>query len=188
LGASPVSMEYVEVYEALQRGTVDCSFAQLIPSAEAGLFEVAPNIGYSSDEYSMSSRAVGAELAGSSFDDLPLAYQQIIFDASQASYTGAVELTANGNAESVRQSKEAGGNIEQFDEETEEIIGETHQQQLAEVLENGLLGDDIAERVQASADKWSSVAEETGIVVQGKFENLDEWWSADDYDFDAMAQ
>lgn len=188
LGASPVSMEYVEVYEALQRGTVDCSFAQLIPSAEAGLFEVAPNIGYSSDEYSMSSRAVGAELAGSSFDDLPLAYQQIIFDASQASYTGAVELTANGNAESVRQSKEAGGNIEQFDEETEEIIGETHQQQLAEVLENGLLGDDIAERVQASADKWSSVAEETGIVDQGEFENLDEWWNADDYDFDAMAQ
>ena len=188
LGASPVSMEYVEVYEALQRGTVDCSFAQLIPSAEAGLFEVAPNIGYSSDEYSMSSRAVGAELAGSSFNDLPLAYQQIIFDASQASFTGVVTLTANGNTESVRQAKEADGTIEQFDAETEEIIGETHQQQLAEVVESGQLGDDIAERVQASADKWSSVAEETGIVDQGDFEDLDEWWNADDYDFDAMAE
>ena len=77
---------------------------------------------------------------------------------------------------------------EQFDEETEEIIGETHQQQLAEVIENGQLGDDIAERVQASADKWSSVAEETGIVDQGDFEDLDEWWNADDYDFDAMAE
>ena len=188
LGASPVSMEYVEVYEALQRGTVDCSFAQLIPSAEAGLFEVAPNIGYSSDEYSMSSRAVGAELAGSSFNDLPLAYQQIIFDAAQATYTGAVTLTADGNTESVRQAKEAGGTIEQFDSETEEIIGQTNQQQLDEVIENGPLGDDIGERVQASSEKWSSVAEETGIVDKGNFEDLDEWWNADDYDFDAMAE
>src|SRR5699024_3024760 len=54
LGASPVSMEYVEVFEALQRGTVNCTIAQLLPSAEGGLLEVAPHISYSSDEYSMS--------------------------------------------------------------------------------------------------------------------------------------
>jgi TRAP-type C4-dicarboxylate transport system substrate-binding protein len=188
IGASPVSMEYVEVYEALQRGTVDCSFAQLIPSAEAGLLEVAPNIGYSSDDYSMSSRAVGAELAGSSFDSLPLAYQQIIFDASQARFAAGVPLVASGNAESVRQVKEANGTIEQFDSETEETIGETNQQQLDAVIENGILGDDIGERVQEAADKWSATAEELGIEDQGSIEDLDEWWNADDYDFEALAQ
>lgn len=188
LGASPVSMEYVEVYEALQRGTVDCSFAQLIPSAEGGLFEVAPHIGYSSDDYSMSSRAVGAELAGASFDSLPLAYQQIIFDAATTTFSAIVRTTADGNAESVSQSKEANGTIEQFDDETEELIGETNQQLLQGVIDDGLLGEDIDERIQESADKWSAVAEETGIEDQGTFEDLDEWWDAEDYDFDALAE
>lgn len=188
LGASPVSMEYVEVYEALQRGTVDCSFAQLNPSAEIGLLEVAPHIGYSSDDFSMSSRAVGAELAGSSFENLPLAYQQIIFDAATATFSGVVNTAADGNAESVRQAKEAGGTIEQFDDETEQTIGEANNRQLEAVIEDGLLGEDIGERIQESADKWSAAAEELGIEDQGTFEDLDEWWDTEDYDFDAMGE
>lgn len=188
LNASPVSMEYVEVFEALQRGTVDCSFAQLIPSAEVGLFEVAPHIGYSSDEYSMSSRAPGAELAGSSFNDLPLAYQQIIFDASMARFESGVPLIANGNAEAVSQAKAAGGTIEQFDDETEQVVGETNQQQREAIAEGGAVGDDIVERIQESSEKWTAVAEEEGIVDLGDFEDLDEWWDADEYDFSGIAQ
>lgn len=188
LGASPVSMEYVEVYEALQRGTVDCSFAQLIPSAEVGLFDVSPHIGYSSDDYSMSSRAPGAELAGSSFDELPLAYQQIIFDASAARFEGGVPLIANGNAEAVRQAKEAGGTVEQFDEETEQVVGQTNEQQREAVMEGGVVGEDIIDQIEASSEKWSAVAEEEDLVDLGDFEDLDEWWDADEYDFSGMAQ
>ena len=188
LGASPVSMEYVEVFEALQRGTVDCTLAQLLPSAEGGILEVAPHISYSSDEYSLSSRTVGAELAGSSFETLPLAYQQIIFDAASATFGGIVGITADGNAESVRQAKAAGGTIAPIDEETEEIIGKVHEEQHAAVAEDGLLGDDIAERVQASADKWSGVAADLGLEDQGSFEDLDEWWESGEMDFSPMGE
>jgi TRAP-type C4-dicarboxylate transport system substrate-binding protein len=188
MGASPVSMEYVEVFEALQRGTVDCTLAQLLPSAEGGILEVAPHISYSSDEYSLSSRTVGAELAGSSFDTLPLAYQQIIFDAASATFGGIVGITADGNAESVRQAKAAGGTIAPIDEATEEIIGQVHEEQHAAVAEDGLLGDDIAERVQASADKWSGVAADLGLEDQGSFEDLDEWWESGEMDFSPMGE
>ena len=60
LNASPVSMEYGETFEALQRGTVDCTLAQLLPSEEAGLLEIAPNVSYASPESSLSSRGAGA--------------------------------------------------------------------------------------------------------------------------------
>ena len=188
LGASPVSMEYVEVFEALQRGTVDCTLAQLLPSAEGGLLEVAPHISYSSDEYSLSSRAVGAELAGSSFETLPLAYQQIIFDAASATFGGIVGITADGNAESVRQAKAAGGTIEPMDSETEKIIGTVHEEQHAAVVEKGLLGDDIEQRVQESADAWSGVAADLGLEDQGSFEDLDEWWESGELDFTPMGE
>ena len=81
LGGSPMSMEYAETFEALQRGTVDCTLGQLVPSAEAGIFEVAPHLGYTTEE--TSSHAVPVPTSpGSGFKDLPLAYQQIIFDSN----------------------------------------------------------------------------------------------------------
>lgn len=188
LHASPVSMEYVEVFEALQRGTVNCTFAQLLPSAESGILEVAPHISYSSDEFSMSSRAVGAELAGSSFTQLPLAYQQIIFDAASATFDGIVGIVADGNTESVRQAKEAGGSVEPFDPATEEIIAGAQSEQMEAVKENGLLGDDIDARIEESAQKWSGVAEQLGLEDGGTFEDLDEWWSSDSMDFTPMGE
>lgn len=188
LGASPVSMEYVEVFEALQRGTVNCTFAQLLPSAESGILEVAPHISYSSDDFSMSSRAVGAELAGSSFKELPLAYQQIIFDAASATFGGIVGIVADGNTESVRQAKEAGGTVEPFDPATEEIIGETQAEQIEAVKDKGLLGDDIDARIQESSQKWSGVAEELGLEDRGSFEDLDEWWEEGEMDFTPMGE
>ncbi|WP_101652268.1 TRAP transporter substrate-binding protein DctP [Brevibacterium ihuae] len=188
LGASPVSMEYVEVFEALQRGTVDCTFAQLLPSAESGILEVAPNISYSTDEASMSSRAVGAELAGSSFANLPLAYQQIIFDAASSAYSGFVGITADGNAESVRQAKEAGGEIAVFDPATEELIKEENARQRQEVVDGGILGDDIDARVNESIETWSSAVEELGYEDGGSFEDMDEWWESSETDFSPMAE
>src|SRR5699024_10258670 len=83
LGGTPTSMEYVEVFEALQRGTIDCTLAQMLPSEEAGLLEVAPYVAYTSEENSLSGRAAGAVLAGTEYQHLPLAYQQIIFDSTK---------------------------------------------------------------------------------------------------------
>src|SRR5699024_893374 len=94
LGATPVSMEYAETFEALQRGTVDCTLGQLVPSAESGIFEVAPNLGFTTE--SSFSRSPGAYLAGSSFTDMPLAYQQIIFDSNALAAAGGMQAVIGG--------------------------------------------------------------------------------------------
>ena len=44
LGMSPVSLEWAETYEALERGTVDCALTALLAGRDLALFDVAPNV------------------------------------------------------------------------------------------------------------------------------------------------
>ncbi|MGW9825463.1 TRAP-type C4-dicarboxylate transport system substrate-binding protein [Brevibacterium pityocampae] len=187
LGATPVSMEYVEVFEAIQRGTVDCTLAQLLPSEEAGLLEIAPNVSYASPESSLSSRGAGAMLAGSNFQNLPLAYQQIIFDAGEGGFIASSEVIAKGNAAGVKQLREAGGEMAPLDPEAEKKYKETNDELTAQVEEDGLIGSDASERMKEAANKWSGVAEEIGYEEGGDFDSLDEWYDPADFDYAPFA-
>lgn len=188
LGGTPTSMEYVEVFEALQRGTIDCTLAQMLPSEEAGLLEVASHVAFTSEENSMSGRAAGAVLAGTTYQGLPLAYQQIIFDANKVSFETSSTGLVEGNVAGVRQLKEAGGDITPFDDAADRLLGQTNQELIAGVEESGVIGSDIADDVEKSAAKWSAAAEEIGYTEAGGFEDLDEWYDANDYDFSDMAE
>ncbi|GAA4282677.1 hypothetical protein GCM10022261_02080 [Brevibacterium daeguense] len=188
LGASPVSMEYVEVFEALQRGTVDCTLAQLLPSEEAGLLEVAKNVAYTSEENSLSGRSAGANLAGVGYQQLPLAYQQIIFDSGLDGFAASNEVITRGNAAGVKQLKEAGGEIGPMADDSDQQIGDTNEELLSAIEESGVIGSDVAQRSAESVEKWKQVAEELGYTEEGGFEDLDEWFDPDEYDFQPFAE
>ena len=188
LGGSPVSMEYVEVFEALQRGTVDCTFAQLLPSEETGLLEVATSVAYTTAENSLSGRSAGANLAGVGYQNLPLAYQQIIFDSQQSGFAASNEVIAEGNARGIEQLMGADGEVVPMDEESDERIGETNDALLADIEESGVIGSDVQGRTAESVEKWTQVVEELGYTEAGELENMDEWFDADDYDFDQFAE
>ena len=177
LGGSPTSMEYAETFEALQRGTVDCTVGQLVPSAESGIFEVAPHLGYTTE--ASFSRLPGAYLAGSGFQDLPLAYQQIIFDSNAMASSGGMEAVIGGNADAVRQAKEADGEISAFDDALQEEIGEYSAELTEEAIGNGLIDEDILEQIAASEEEWSARFEELGYTDEGTVEEFDEWFDED---------
>jgi TRAP-type C4-dicarboxylate transport system substrate-binding protein len=182
MDATPVSLEYVETYEGLQRGTVDCTLGVLPVAAEGGISEVAPHLTYPSDE-AMLSRAVTAKLAGSAFHDLPLAYQQIIFDATAVAYSGTNEYIVRGNATEIGQVKEQGGTVENFSPDVEEKIIEAQEMQAQEAYESGLLPDDFESQVQTSLEKWTGIVEELGISDGGSVEDMDEWYDDESTDF-----
>lgn len=189
IGATPVSLEWVETFEALQRGTVDCSMAQLHSSSEGGVPEVAPYIIYSSDENSMSSRTVAAELAGPSFNELPLAYQQIIYDARWVEgNANALNSSIDGIQQAVIQAKGAGGAVVPFDEEVDEAIGEANEELLASVREKGLVSDELLDSIPELGEKWENRVQELGYQDEGDFEELDEWWEPGEVDFTELTE
>lgn len=188
LGGTPTSMEYTEVFEALQRGTVDCTLAQMLPSEEAGLLEAASNVAYTSEENSMSGRAAGATLAGSKYQNLPLAYQQIIFDAGEIGFAASSEGLTEGNVAGVRQIQGAGGEIGPLEEDAEQILAQTNEELISGVEESGAIETGLADDVKESAAKWSEVAEELDYTEAGGFEDLDEWYDPEDYDYAPMAE
>ncbi|WP_349828260.1 TRAP transporter substrate-binding protein DctP [Brevibacterium litoralis] len=174
LGASPVSIEYVETFEALQRGTVDCTLAQLVPSAEGGIFEVAPHISYFTD--TSVSRAPGALLAGSSFDSLPLAYQQVIFDSYADYFHGQMHTTIGGNAHAVGMSKEAGGEIQPFDAEVQDTVAEFNTTLREEVDAAGEGGEGLVAKVDEATAHYTQLVSELGFEDSGATEDFDEWF------------
>lgn len=181
IGSVPTSMEYTELYEAMQRNTVDCTTMQLNTAAIAGLFEVAPHISYTSDV--SFTRALSATLAGANFAKLPLAYQQIIFDHTVDDYAVTMQDFFATGSEGISQAKDFGGTIEQFDEATEDALKDSNATIAAEVAEEGSLGSDIETRLEESIERWQSEVRELGLEDGGSLADFDEWYdgSADSY-------
>jgi len=181
INATPVSLEYPELYEAMQRNVIDCTSLQLNTAAIAGLFEVAPNITYT-NEVSFT-RALSATLAGANFKDLPLAYQQIIFDNAINEYAVTMHDFFDTGSEGIAQAKDLGGEIEEFDTETVEALKKSNEEIVADISEGGSLGEDVESRLTESIEKWQNEVAELGLEDEGTLANFDEWYDGSTDDF-----
>ena len=177
LGGSPVSMEYTETFEALQRGTVDCTLGQLVPSAEAGIFEVAPHLGYTTE--ASFSRSPGAYLAGSSFQDMPLAYQQIIFDSNALASSGGMKAVIDGNAAAVQQAKDNGGEVNPFADDIQQEIMAYSETLTEDAIGNGQIGEDISTVIQEAEEKWTQEFEALGYTDEGETKDFNDWYDTE---------
>lgn len=187
VNSTPVSLDFNETYEALQRGTVDCAMMPHQTAGSTGLIEVAPNIYHTSDTRFTGS-VPGAFAAGSSFEELPLAYQQIIFDAISADFEGNMLNTFNGLTHVVESSNEADGNIGPLPSDVEQTMQEAQEDLVDEHIAAGTLDEDVRDTVQDLVDKWSGVADELGVEDDGTFEDFPEWFDAEEVDLTLIAE
>lgn len=184
MGASPVSLAFPETYEALQRGTVDCTLGQMLPSAESHIFDVAPNIAYTTK--TSFSRTPGAYLAGLTYTKMPLAYQQIVFDAMGESAGRNIATVMKGTADSVRQSRAAKGTIEAMDDEAQTAIGESFKGLVQRDIERGTAAGDIRSTVDEVQAAWTARVKEMD-VPDGDLATMDKWYDAEQANFQGYA-
>jgi TRAP-type C4-dicarboxylate transport system substrate-binding protein len=187
IGANPVSMDLTEVYEGLQRNAIDCTASQPLTTVDAGTLEVAPHLMLTPEESSLSTRAGAALMAGAGFKELPLAYQQIVFDATQDYLAANMGLLVDARADAYGIVSEEGGSVQMLDEETAERITSDNAQQLASIVDSSPLGDDWAKRVAESGAEWRSALEELGYSDEGADEDLATWYERGSVDFGPAA-
>lgn len=180
IGAVPVSLEYMETFEALQRNTIDCTMIVTSPALEAGYFDVAPHTQYTGEQ--AAPRSMGAMLAGSTVDQMPMAYQQIIFDSWEASHVTSVGLISETNMLGVEAANDAGGEVTAYSDEVLELIDENRQSTMQRVSESGVLGEDIETQMTETIAKWTGIVEELGYEDGGTWAELPEWFDPEEYD------
>jgi TRAP-type C4-dicarboxylate transport system substrate-binding protein len=177
LGATPVSLDYTETYEALQRNLLNCQLGAFSSSVESGSLEVAPHVSYTTT--TSFARVPSTLVAGSSFDRLPLAYQQVIFDSYADAFHGQMQMVIGNNAEGVRQAKAAGGALEELPAEVQQQIADFNTATVRELAESDALGNNLVDQLAESTEKWTQKVEELGLHDDGSVEDFDQWFNPD---------
>src|SRR5699024_9685729 len=178
LGATPVSLSFPETYEALQRGTVDCDLGQLAPNVEAGTFEVAPNIGVASD--AGIARSAGAIVAGKKYSELPVAYQQVVFDAMSTTFSTMMEVVIGAKAQAVEQAKDNDGSVEPFDDDVQKQMAKYATTLSNKTAEKADVAD-VPSTLSSAGEEWQKAVTDLGFADQCDFDSIDDRYPHDAY-------
>ena len=180
-------MEYGETFEALQRGTVDCTFVQPQVAGSTGLLEVAPHVAHFADSR-MTGSATAAHVAGAAFQELPLAYQQILFDGEVDHFHGIIQNTLDAQYQAVIDATENGGEFSEMDPETVQVMSDVQEQLVDDLIAEGRLPEDIREQMEASAEKWTGIVEDLGYTDDGELTDFDQWYETGGVDFRPLGE
>lgn len=187
MGGSPVSMPFVEAYEALQRNTIDCTLGGMRIGAEYGFLEVAPHVTLPSD--AAWGRSPTAVVAGPGYQELPLAAQQVIFDAYAQSNARSLEASVAFNADAVDMIGENGGEIRRLGDDGEEALSGAIDDLRAETVGSTALdGEDVSNRLDEAYDKWLAIAEEEGHVDTGDYVGFAEDFASEPVDLSTYGE
>jgi TRAP-type C4-dicarboxylate transport system substrate-binding protein len=187
LDASPVSMEYTEVYEALQRNTVDCTLTAALPAGASGVAEVASNVGYTGDV--SFARGPGGAFAGSAWDTWPLAVQQLVFDSMMDEFAESRRVDLDGTHIVVETVQEQGGSFTEVDDEIQQALLETSEGLVDDEVAAGTLPEGATETINETITRWTETVRELGYEDEGGFEDFTDWYEKGDIElFDAISQ
>lgn len=183
-GAVPTSMEFTEAFEAMQRGTIDCDLSPMAAKDISGVYEAAPHLTYSTQ--ANWPRFPATYMAGSTFTDLPLAYQQIIADSSAMSLASDVQGYINSNAQHIDDLHSVDGTINEFDDAWQEQLAEYIPTLQQEAIDNGTIDDATLTQIADLEEEWTTKIGELGYEDGGDMETINEWVDRE-ADFDEYA-
>lgn len=187
LDASPVSLQYTETYEALQRGTVDCTLSTTLAADAAGFMEVAPNISYTTDV--TFARGPGGVYAGSAWDSWPLAVQQLMFDSMKDEFIQSRRGDVEANYVGAQTVREQDGSFLEMEQELQDGLLEASEGLVDGEVAEGRLPEGATQGIPDAMNTWRDVVTELGYEDVGTFADYDEWYPRDDADYlDAIGE
>jgi TRAP-type C4-dicarboxylate transport system substrate-binding protein len=179
LGMAPVSTAYTEVYEALQRGTVDCAATGLRVGDLGGFMELAKYVAVDPDT-GFGSTPVPVTINQDTWDDLPLAAQQLMYDLIPHYLVDSAYSLLMGIKGAVETAVGAGGSVVPMDADAVDALSAFNDDFVA--------GVDAGDAVSEAAAKWLAVlTEEMGMEDVLYEDFLDFGYDRDKVDLEGWA-
>lgn len=184
LGMSPVSLDYAEVYEALQRGVLDCAFSGATVVLLSDLLSVAPHLILDSQS-SFGQVPSALAISQTKWDELPLVAQQLLHDRADV----FVESNMVGLLDMFRQVlsavDEKGGTIGGLDDAAQAALADGNEEFLSSVADNSAVkdGDALVEAIRSGAEKWKAKVADLGYDTEVDYDELADHLAANEVDF-----
>ncbi|MBM9463598.1 hypothetical protein JL108_09050 [Aeromicrobium sp. YIM 150415] len=192
LGASSVDVPQPDVYEATQRGVIDCMDASFGLAATTGVAEL-------TDAWTLNADTPGIppttsfDMSLDTWDSLPLAAQQLLWDRLDVfveSYV--IDGGWGSNAEAVETSNAAGLSWNEWDAEASASLSDFwggFRQDLADDPVGGVDGGALLDELTQSHEKWLEIVDEAvDYPEEVAWPDFDEWYSTTDIDISGWTE
>jgi TRAP-type C4-dicarboxylate transport system substrate-binding protein len=175
LGGTALAVDTGEVYEALQRGQLNCIAAAASSYNGYGWVDAAPHV-YLPENASFVP-GPGGKFAGASWERLPLVAQQLIFDRLVTYNASVLAQDFAQQIEGVERTAAGGGTIQYLDSESSKLVEKASEGVLEEVRNSSTLdGEQLVNNVSEAIDTWTARLDELGYKDGGSFQDFPEWY------------
>lgn len=150
LGGTPVNMPQAEVYEALERGVVDCAIVAFGNSYEAGLFDVADYWVVDTEASFQGWNSTQIVISESLWEDLPLEAQQILWnEAGETLLTSMIAYSMDSMSEEILTADEQVEVLE-YEDDVRQTLND----------QQGITLDEVSERMDELAGEGNTIIDD----------------------------
>lgn len=180
LGMNPVSANYAEMFESLQRGIVDCTMSSLTISLLGGYIPAAPHFAYH-PEIGIQSPGGSIAISLDRWNALPLAAQQLLYDRLDVLLDASLKATWENVAAGLKAVKDAKGSFVELTGDALEALRKANDDALAAARSSAPVRDPngFVDTLLKAVDTWGELVRNVGIrdVTVG-YDGFEEWHAA----------
>ncbi|MFD6892952.1 C4-dicarboxylate ABC transporter substrate-binding protein [Rhodococcus sp. NPDC060086] len=185
LGATPVSIAYTELFEALERGIADCSVTSFTVGMLGGFLGQTPQVVIDPDA-GVAVGWGGMAMSAGAWEELPLVAQQLIWDSLAVYVQSNIEDKILPNtADGMKEVLAANGTVGPYADDARAALAAENERLLDAQRTNAAFddGDAFVDRIGTSTEKWTSTLSELGYE-DVSYDEFATWYSPEALDLD----
>lgn len=177
LEMTPVSMEFTEVFEGLQRGAVDCTISTPATGLHSGLLEVTKEWAMST-EVNWSTGFTPLGIGQSRWDELPLAARQLLHDRLDVYVETQLRTMMDDLAKAMTTIEKAGGSVRVLGDGASAALERGTDKLLDGVRKTDVVpdGNALIERHNAAGDRWTRFLSSRADFQEVPYDRYATWY------------
>lgn len=191
IGGVNVDLPFTEMYDAVQRGTVDCQAASFTSHMNAGLFEVA-DYWTLDDNFQLVAGPAAFGFSLSRWESLPLVARQLLWDRLDVYLETFMKETMFGTIATALETAEKNGvKIVGVDDDLSSALRDYREkktQELSASAEGGVDGEQTVATATDLHKKWLDIIRELDYPEDVSWNDVGAWLADNKLDFEPLVE